>query len=221
MTLDLTELKKIKSSDTNLIFGYFREAHKQLSSQNNPYYDLQPLIVYTCLAFYHIKHEWDTETMSHSCVVNGDFIENTENRNTTSVLKEAISNGIHEFKFKIINYDHLFTDGYYDTAIGIISSEYFAQNTHVIIHNMYTDPYPGFGYYASIGIKDHAGWESEYGIKCELNDIVTMTVDLENHKIRYKVNEEDYGIAFDDIPQDSYRIALYLSERGSKVQIIT
>ena len=47
-----------------------------------------------------------------------------------------------------------------------------------------------------------------------------MIVDLENYKIKYKLNDKDYGIAFSDIPRRTYKIALFLYECGSSVQTI-
>ena len=39
-------------------------------------------------------------------------------------------------------------------------------------------------------------------------------------ELHYKVNDHNYGVAFDDIPQKTYKVALFLYEHGSKVQII-
>ena len=223
MTVDLSRLKKIKSSDTNLTFGYCREAHQQFFVENNPYYYIQPLIVYTCLAYYHIKHEWDISNMSKECIVNGDYIEKIkELYDTTNLLKQEISNGIHEYKFKIINTNAMGED-YYDIGIGITSSKYFQSHKDDLITQCYQDYDTGYGYTTSKGILEC--WDpelenSDYGAICKQNDIVTMTVDLENGQIKYKVNDIDFGIAFHKIPNDTYRIALYLFGKGSKVQIL-
>ena len=77
----------------------------------------------------------------------------------------------------------------------------------------------GYGYYASKG-KIQAQSLRDYGIKCKLNDIVTMIVDLDKQNIRYRVNNQDLGVAFDYIPSKVYKIALYLYGQGSKAQIL-
>ena len=74
MALDLAELKKIGSSQNYLVFGYFRESSKELLPED-PYYNIQPLIVYTCLAFYAIKREWDSDNINDGCIIDGDYIE--------------------------------------------------------------------------------------------------------------------------------------------------
>ena len=47
-----------------------------------------------------------------------------------------------------------------------------------------------------------------------------MTIDLNNYRIRYAINDADFGVAFQEIPPESYRIAVYLHEKGSKLQMI-
>ena len=127
MAIDLSELKQIRSSDTNLIFGFCREAHKQLLSQNDSYHDIQPLIIYTFLAFYYIKHEWDPENISNKCVADGNFLEKSMCGHSSNFLKDEISKGIEEYKFKIINYkDH--QQSFTDIGIGVVFIEYFERN---------------------------------------------------------------------------------------------
>lgn len=63
MDFDLKELKNTRSSDRNLVFGYCRRAHQELFPMDNPYYDIKPLIIYICLAFYYIK--WDDRDLSN------------------------------------------------------------------------------------------------------------------------------------------------------------
>ena len=187
MTVRINNLKKI---DPLVPIWYLvcREAHKQLLPQNNPYYDIHPLIIYICLAFFHIKHEWDTTKVSVYCIVNGDFVRKPKGGNATTVLKEEISNGIHQYRFKIINYDYGYPGHYYDIGFGIVSSEYFASNKYITTC-YFADSKAGYVFYGSKGTREHNGGESEYGVKCKLDDIVTMIVDLENHTIRYKIND--------------------------------
>ena len=47
-----------------------------------------------------------------------------------------------------------------------------------------------------------------------------MTVDLEKYKITYKVNGEDFGVAFEGIQQTSYKIGVYWYGRG-KIELIS
>ena len=226
MSFEFSTLKKIRLSDSNLIFGYCREAHQQFFPQNDPYYNIQTLIIYTCLAFYHIKHKWDTENIPNDCVVDGDFIEKTvASSDTTSLLKDEISNGIHEYQFRIISYGNNRNNSpYWDIGIGIISSEIAQREKHWLKYDYFTRAETGYAYTTSKAEIECYEYNTLYGngLQCKINDVVTMIVDLENYQLKYKVNDTDLGIAFDELPSkpESYRVAVYLYERGSKIQII-
>ena len=221
MAFDLGELKKIKSLDVNLLFGYCREARKQLFPSNEPYYDIPSLVIYACLAFYHIKYNWDSKCIGNNCYVKGDLVlkKGSISGNSTFVLKQTISNGIYQFKFKIINYDYAYMS-YYDIGFGIISSKYYEGAKDILANDAFGEHDTGYVYYGSKWEKEHFNQSTDYGIKCKLNDIVTMIVDLEKNQLSYKVNEQNLGIAFDEIPDTEYRVALYLYEKSSKVQLI-
>ena len=133
-------MKKIKSSHTKLIFGYCREAHQQFFLENNSYYDIHPLIIYICLAYYHI--------------------------NTNAKGQD-----------------------YYDIAIGITSSKYVKSDKNDLITQCYQDYDTGI-----LECCDPELQNCDYGAICKQNDIVTMTVDLENGQIKYKVNDTDCSL---------------------------
>ena len=38
--------------------------------------------------------------------------------------------------------------------------------------------------------------------------IIVMTLDMEQHSISLKVNDEDYGMAYDGLKRDKYRLAV-------------
>ena len=217
-SVPLSELKKIRSSDTNLLFGYCREAHQQLLPQNDPYHDVQPLIIYICLAFYHIKHEWDTDNISDDCKINGDFIEKTNAEHSFSILKDEISKGIHQYQFKIVNYLDR-SKVYTDIGIGVLFKDKlkFYKDYHSMKY--YPMGHGGYIYYALNACT--CGYNQvplKSKMKCKDGDIITLIVDLNNHAIRYKINQHDLGIAFKNIKQTLYRVGLYLYGR-CKIQI--
>ena len=236
--INLAELKKIRVDDTHLIFGYFREACVKHLPQNEPYYHIvsNALIVSTCLAFYYIKHEWDTTYMSQDCIVNGNFVEKkieSRNAESTILLKNEIYKPcIHTYKFKIIHYGETWTNEQYDCtfdiSIGIIDSKLCRSSAQRERKDTITDELigcqdrdsPAYCYTTSIAERISNRRSDEYGIKCKANDIITMIVDLNNYNIRYKVNDQHLGIAFDEIEEADYRVALTLQGKGSKVELI-
>ena len=49
---------EIEDNTKILVYGYFRDAHKELfGDTNNPYFDVQPLIVHCCISFYYVLYE--------------------------------------------------------------------------------------------------------------------------------------------------------------------
>ena len=49
-----------------------------------------------------------------------------------------------------------------------------------------------------------------YGKNCENGDVVQMTLDLDECTLSFKVNDIDYGVAFDSIEKTNYRAAVHL-----------
>ena len=132
----------------------------------------------------------------------------------SNFLKYKISKGIEEYKFKIINYKDQGSN-FTDIGIGVVFLEYFERNQS---DNRWMINYPFAGrdtgccYHTMHGLETpRDGTEFVfYGVKCKEDDIVSMIVDLENYQIRYKVNDQELGVAFKDIKQTSYKVAVYL-----------
>lgn len=224
LTTNLSQLKKIEESHTNLVFGYYRQSHQKIffdQSQDEPYYQIPSLIMYISLAYYYIKHEWDTENMNESCKIGdeaaADFVEQTISRFGTCLLKKQISNGIHEYKFKIIRFGKGLP---FDIAIGIITTERF---------KLFTKGGEGgfnysldYVYVTSNGEKEGPDeFPHDYAWRCNVNDIITMTVDLDNHRLSFKVNDKDLGVAFNEIDKGKiWRVGVVFQNQGSKLQIL-
>ena len=172
------------------------------------------MIVYTCLAFYHIRDAWDTANISEECCVDGDLVTKTMEITgaTVSLKDQEISTGIHEYKFKIISYNKT-GHHYWDIGIGIVSSKGDEDESESFRSTSYN-------YTTSKGEVTGPAGDNDYGVKCKPDDIVTMIVDLNNYQIRYTVNDQDLGVAFDNIQQTIYKIEVYLYGKGSKVQLL-
>ena len=86
--------------------------------------------------------------------------------------------------------------------------------------NCFTYYKTGYGYFAATKARETYGLTEDYGLACKTNDIVTMIVDLEKYSLRYKVNDHDCGIAFEQLTPKAYRIAVLLYRTGSAIQIV-
>ena len=60
----------------------------------------------------------------------------------------------------------------------------------------------------------------QYGKKCVTGDIVHMILDLYAMTLSFKVNDVDYGAAYDNIKEAKYRAAVWLYESSDSVTII-
>ena len=81
----------------------------------------------------------------------------------------------------------------------------------------------GYGYYlAGEKLDTTTGYSAgtKYGKKCKVEDIVHMTLDLNEMTLSFKVNDVDYGVAFDNIKQAKYRKAVWLFHKYDSVSII-
>ena len=115
--------------------------------------------------------------MSQECLIEGDYITKIGViYETTSVLKAEISNGIHEYEFRIISYDNIVTNCY-DLSIGIISSEYYENNKNDLIQNdedSFVDHRTGYGYTTLKGRKQSFEHDSDYGVRCKKGDSIRL-----------------------------------------------
>ena len=105
MALDFEAIKTVNPKVSNLIFGFFRESHSKYFpfKSQNPYYALQPLLIYTCIAFYNQK-EWDATNTYGIKLDDDNVIKKSVTSSTTTFIKDEISKGCHEYEFKVINY---------------------------------------------------------------------------------------------------------------------
>ena len=78
----------------------------------------------------------------------------------------------------------------------------------------------GYGYYLNgekLSITTGACTGEQYGKKCEAGDIVHMSLDLNKMELSYKVNDVDYGVAYDNIKESKYRAAVWIHCLNNKV----
>ena len=61
--------------------------------------------------------------------------------------------------------------------------------------------------------------EKSYGKICETGDMIEMQLNMNDLYVKYLINGEDYGKAFEVTP-GSYRCAIYLYNPGDKLRII-
>ena len=50
--------------------------------------------------------------------------------------------------------------------------------------------------------------------------VITMTLDIDKNSISYKINDKDYGVAYDQLIQDKYRLAVTMSNANEEIELL-
>ena len=237
-------IKRVDQQHKDLIFGYFRKYHALLP-QNNPYFCIQPLICFICLNYYNIPNQWDLTHINDTVKLEGDYVTVITEGDSTLLLENEISEGIHEYKFKVIKVSDP-DDDFEEIEIGILPTTAIQEEDQDADldedEDEYEDEYRekkkywksylfydyGYCYCTSQGrtFGDRSGLNDDsydgdnaYGCVVKKGDIITMIVDFDGNTLSYKVNDKHYGIAF-HIEQNKYRVAVYLYAASTKIQLL-
>ena len=67
------------------------------------------------------------------------------------------------------------------------------------------------------------GWGNnwkKYGKICKVNDIIIMTYDTEKQTLTYMINDKDYGIKHDNIPDGEYRFICSAKAKPNELEFL-
>ena len=213
----LRDLKEVDTETTKLVYGFCRRIHNLFPS-DIPYYSMQSVIVDICIAFYWKPYQWICDGPlfnSGLFSIDGDIVTKLRSTNGNIFLENLMSSGVHQYSFRFIGYEHLALD---DGIIGIASEKDTERTGLPFILAQCS-----FGFGTAERTKagpDTWGIKDSYGKQAKDGDIVQMIVDLDNMTLRYSINGEDQGIAHKDIPQNRYRVAVYLYKKGCKIELL-
>ena len=142
-----------------------------------------------------------------------------KDENFTTYLTKIVTEGIHRWKFKIIECLES------PPEIGLIKIPSNEEKSYAPNLNQYfVKGGIGYAYITSTGrisnpISGYSG--KKYGVKCKNNDIIDMHLDLEKYELRYYVNNKDQGKAYDVDEEIRYKAAITMDDVGSKIQLIS
>lgn len=222
MAFKLSDLEQIPQRNKDLTFGYFKECRKVININQIPL-----MIEHLCLIYMNQnKDGFDTkETNSKMNIFDGNCIEvkkfprmNIELKTMTvnSYLENIAENGIHIWRIKC-------------KQMGVSSGMFGIRNIEISTLRQYGDfdeisnakkaSVGGYSVYLA-GLKKeitnngcewkNGGLPKEFAKGCVTNDIIEMTVNFRTLSLYYKINNDDYGKAF-DIKQGRYRAVVGLS----------
>ena len=151
------------------------------------------MIKYLCLVYLNQnKDEFDPNNTNDKIKIDGMTVTAIGcGVSLATRLKNIVNTGCHIWRFKCGSKSEC---GIGD-IIGIISNDIsFAPNHYF---GSFTGSY-GFAVAGNLqGALDQAVTNGNYARRCEMGDILEMTVDFNELTLSYKINDIDYGKAFD------------------------
>eukprot|EP01084_Bolivina_argentea_P183626 316831_1 len=210
--------EQIKQRDKHTINGYMRHMEMEIFSSESFYNNIPLIINYLCVKYYHIS----TDRFNHA--LHGDNMKVTDNKisfefnsayqTTSAFLSNTVHSGCHHWKFRL----NCFGNDQPLIYVGVWKSGYDPQ---IALNLPFCSPQVhgdkalyalncGFGKLRGcvnikiIGLK--------YCNECIDGDIVDMYLDLNNHELKYSVNDKDCGKAFDVEVNQSYTAVVCFGE---------
>ncbi|KAJ6236970.1 spry domain containing socs box protein [Anaeramoeba flamelloides] len=140
--------------------------------------------------------------------------------------KTQYSTGKHKIKIKIDQFPNINTEKN-GIILGVINTEdrvNFIKN-RVFEGTYYFDTYWDKNLLQSLKIKNEKGkkYEEKYpeNIKLKENDIFEILLDMDQKTIAFKINENNNGIAWENLPKSVYFFAFFKIMKGNKKNQIT
>ena len=228
----LKQIKFIEQKERDLVCGYTHESQIDFSKDNH-YFIIPSLVIYTILYYFYDPEKFDESGAGLTLNEDQTVVTQTgEDDLWTSVygnrLIPADSKCIYEWKFKIFQktYPFFVDQDSYCCILGIHSFE----KAKKILDNDFSENYEHKDYaksnfWAISNLKDKFSndiYAVSYGSKWKNDDIITMLLDTINEKLSFYVNDEDFGVAFEDmiLHKETY-MAVAIGVQGFSVELIS
>ena len=177
-----------------------------------------------------VSDRWSRSLKGGNIVLSNNNLDATS-QNTThswnSVYGEnsyAIDDGgIYEWKIQLISVDNDPTNGW-EMVIGVGFITEDEDNSSYKITTYLSSQTKGFGYIQQNGKKTSAGSSQSFLSAYELNDNITVRLDLDNNTLSFGKNNGDISVSHSSLPSDSgekYRLAASIGDDGDKFRIIS
>ena len=227
-TLDFGMIKNIPQRDKDAIYGYIREMQARFP-KDNTFYNIPESINYICALFYFLKDKWDPKYIGqdHTLSDDGYSITTKGGQGSSSYGTDiAKSPGIYRWKFKIQELPkYMFS---WSLVIGVwkvksankqVTDTYFTNCTQNQGEYEWGYAYD-ISYTQLVEKTGHYSNQRKYGLKIKIGDIVEMILDLNLFTLRYKINDEDMGIAFENIEDTEYKAAFSSGNSDVRIEIL-
>ena len=220
----LEEVKQINQRTKDLVYGYTAKVQNSFPS-DIVFYTIPKSIIHWILLYFYIGDEFDEENMHSTYTLNDDKSAVTKNQSSNSgslFLTRKARFGVHSWIFKLIKVD----GSLFSMTIGIWKTKYQIDTRYAVRSRMYNGKVYGWMLmddaqtYLINDAKYEFGLTGDYAKSCGEGDIVEMILDLDKLQLRYKVNGNNYGIAFENIEQTEYIAAVSMFKETDCIQLI-
>ena len=176
-----------------------------------------------------VSDRWSSSLKGGNIVLSNNNLDATS-QNTThswnSVYGEnsyAIDDGgIYEWKIQVISVDN--DPNGWEMIIGVGFITEVEDNSSYKTTTYLSSQTKGFGYIQQNGKKTSAGSSQSFLSAYELNDNITVRLDLDNNTLSFGKNNGDISVSHSSLPSDSgekYRLAASIGDDGDKFRIIS
>lgn len=232
--MDLGKAKTVSKRTKHIIHAYTHSIQKLFPFDVNPYYCIPELVELTIILFYYI-FEYFTVYGSNLIAIDDNTLEVTEKGYVGSAYGNIQFHKSYEYNKLLWTFQllHLFDEPLHSLiAFGMDATDkYFANDEFYYAQWDKTKdigkPFYALQYYGSkttdLYSEDIIGDTYGKGKPAKIGDIVKMEVNIKEGTIVYYHNEENQGIAFDDVKFEDdlfYYMAIYLEGVGAKIKLI-
>ena len=218
--VSVEDVKRIDVITKDTVNGYLRRIQLCLPSTDIYYCCIPALVSYWCILYFYINECFDPiESHNHYIFEeNNTIIRKTKSSEVCAFLSNIVREGIHRWKFEI------FIKEEWDTTktIGIWKNNHPLDNKLALFSSQFTGKFYGWClddaslvYGDSDGYRDYA--DDEYVTD---GDIIEMILDLNKKQLGFKRNDKDYGVAFENIEDTSYRAAVSFFRNVNSIKLI-
>ena len=213
----MASLKGIDQKVKDCVNGYIRQCQTLLPKEN-PYYNIPELVVYSIILFYYIGDAFDPNYCSASYRLSNDnsTVLKTKGDYTNAFLTKIVSKGIHKWRFKI----NKMTTG---MIIGVWKA-HIDKDVNLYLLYEKSGKYYGwdmFNISRNRTPEEGAGGSINWGVRCFTGDIVEMKLDLNKLQLSYFTNGKPQGIAFENMEQCSYTVAMYMYYDQDSIELLS
>eukprot|EP01084_Bolivina_argentea_P204012 348354_1 len=219
MAFNFDVITEVDQKTKDIVLGFIKKSNQLLVNNSN--FIIPEIIHFVCLLYYYqseyFTQHGDAINIGHTNDI-AKFSDNTIYESSSNtvygkvIIDKATKYNKYIWKFKITDPSERVIIGF-----GIDSSDKEFSDTAFYSHN--SNPY--YAYYTGDGdgarFSDVQHVYGDYGKEyIKHNDEIKMELTIGNTSLRYYVNDEDLGVAFDDVKfenNERYAMAVCIDEK--------